>query len=149
MPASNLFKIIEHTVSCQHIRDYPGATAYAQEDVLYMAVKQYIPLTNLEPQAGDITIISAHACGFVKELYEPLWEDILTRAQRRQVRIRSIWIADIAQQGQSGVMNEELLGNDPSWTDHARDLLHLVNVKRDEMPRPIVGIGHSMGGTQL
>ena len=36
-----------------------------------------------------------------------------------------------------------------SWFDHSRDLLHLVNVKRDEMPRPIVGIGHSMGGAHL
>lgn len=36
-----------------------------------------------------------------------------------------------------------------SWFDHPRDLLHLVNVKRAEMPRPIVGIGHSMGGAHL
>jgi hypothetical protein len=33
--------------------------------------------------------------------------------------------------------------------DHARDLLHLINVQRDEMPRPIVGVAHSMGGTHL
>lgn len=30
--------------------------------------------------------------------------------------------------------------------DHARDLLHLTNVFRAEMPRPLVGIGHSFGG---
>lgn len=36
-----------------------------------------------------------------------------------------------------------------SWFDHPRDLLHLINVKRAEMPRPIVGIGHSMGGAHL
>lgn len=36
-----------------------------------------------------------------------------------------------------------------SWFDHPRDLLHLVNVKRADMPRPIVGIGHSMGGAHL
>lgn len=36
-----------------------------------------------------------------------------------------------------------------SWFDHPRDLLHLINVKRKEMPRPIVGIGHSMGGAHL
>jgi alpha-beta hydrolase superfamily lysophospholipase len=36
-----------------------------------------------------------------------------------------------------------------SWFDHSRDLLHLINLKRDEMPRPLVGIGHSMGGAQL
>jgi predicted alpha/beta hydrolase len=36
-----------------------------------------------------------------------------------------------------------------NWLDHSRDLLHLINVKRHEMPRPIVGIGHSFGGAQL
>ena len=147
--SSNLFKIIQHTIPCQHIRDYPQATAYEQEDVLHLAVKQYVPLDNPNPQPGDITIVGTHACGFPKELYEPLWEDVFTRAKSRNLRIRSIWIADLAQQGQSGVLNEELLGNEPSWNDHARDLLHLINLKRDQMPRPIVGMGHSMGGTQL
>lgn len=42
-----------------------------------------------------------------------------------------------------------LIGLLASWLDHTRDLLHLINLKRDEMPRPIVGIGHSMGGAQL
>ena len=147
--SSHLFKIVEHTVPCQHIRDYPQATADEQENVLHIAVKQYIPFENPNPRPGDITVIGAHACGFPKELYEPLWDEILMDTRVRQFTIRSIWIADLAQQGQSGVLNEELLGNDPSWTDHARDLLHLINLKRDQMPRPIVGIGHSMGATQL
>lgn len=84
-----------------------------------------------------------------KELYEPLWDEILDRSERLGFRIRSIWIADVAHQGDSGVLNERLLGNDPGWHDHARDLLHLINMKRDQMPRPIVGIGHSFGGTHL
>jgi hypothetical protein len=80
-------------------------------------------------------------------------------------------MSDVAQEGQSSVINEDSLGNDrklydqlqskckaqdketnnvaASWFDHPRDLLHLVNVKRAEMPRPIVGIGHSMGGAHL
>jgi hypothetical protein len=36
-----------------------------------------------------------------------------------------------------------------SWHDHARDLLHMINYFRKEMPRPIVGVGHSAGGTEL
>lgn len=36
-----------------------------------------------------------------------------------------------------------------AWLDHSRDLLHMVNIFRDQMPRPIVGVGHSMGGCQL
>lgn len=36
-----------------------------------------------------------------------------------------------------------------SWHDHARDLFLMVNQYRAEMPRPIVGLGHSFGGNQL
>jgi alpha-beta hydrolase superfamily lysophospholipase len=140
---------VEHVVECQHIREYPAATANEQEDVLHLAVKQYVPLDNPEPQPGDVTILAAHANGFPKELYEPLWEEIYARSKANGFRIRSIWMADVAHQGQSSVLNEDVLGNDPSWFDHPRDLLHLVNVKRKEMPRPIVGIGHSMGGAHL
>ncbi|EAW10659.1 putative toxin biosynthesis protein [Aspergillus clavatus NRRL 1] len=143
------FRIVEHQVPCQHIREYPGATANEQEDVLHLAVKQYIPLDNPDPQPGDVTILATHANGFPKELYEPLWEEIHARSRANGFRIRSIWMTDVAHQGQSSVLNEDLLGNDPSWFDHPRDLLHLVNVKHKEMPRPIVGIGHSMGGAHL
>jgi hypothetical protein len=63
---SSKFRIIEHLVPCQHIREYAQATANEQEDVLQLAAKQYIPLNNLSPKPGDITIIGAHANGFVK-----------------------------------------------------------------------------------
>lgn len=36
-----------------------------------------------------------------------------------------------------------------SWIDHSRDLLHMINHFREEMPQPIVGVGHSMGAGQL
>lgn len=36
-----------------------------------------------------------------------------------------------------------------AWLDHSRDLLHMVNTFRDQMPRPLIGVGHSMGGCQL
>ena len=140
------FHIKEHRVEAQHIREYAHATAHSQEDVLYLAVKQYIPKSNPTPKPGDITIIASHANGFVKELYEPLWEDLLARLADRGIGIRSIFIADVAWQGQSGILNESALGNDPSWHDHARDLLCLVNHFRREMIRPLIGIGHSFGG---
>jgi hypothetical protein len=143
------FKVVEHQVPCQHIREYSQGTANTQEDQLYLQVKQYIPDSNPQPQPGDVTILAAHANAFAKELYEPLWEDLLNESERYGWRIRSIWIADVAHQGQSSVLNEHLLGNEPGWHDHVRDLLLLVNLKRAEMPRPIVGIGHSMGGNQL
>lgn len=143
------FNIVEHTVPCQHIREYARAASSSQESVFHLAVKQYIPKDNPNPRPSDVTIIGAHANAFPKELYEPLWDDIHARSKEHGFRIRSIWIADVAQQGQSSVLNEQLLGNDPGWFDHPRDLLHMINMKRDLMPRPIIGIGHSMGGSHL
>ncbi|KAK0709745.1 Alpha/beta hydrolase family-domain-containing protein [Lasiosphaeria miniovina] len=139
------FDVREHVVEAQHIREYPHGTAHSQEDVLHLAVKQYIPRSNPDPQPGDVTIIASHANGFVKELYEPLWEDLVRALGQRGVRVRGIWIADVAWQGQSGIINDEHLGNDPSWTDHARDLLLMVNKFRSAMVRPLIGVGHSFG----
>jgi hypothetical protein len=63
---SSPFRIVEHVVPSQHIREYPGATANEQEEPLHLAVKQYIPLDNPNPQPGDVTILAAHANGFPK-----------------------------------------------------------------------------------
>jgi hypothetical protein len=60
------YRIKEHIIPCQHIREYAHATLDPQEDVLHLAVKQYTPLDNQEPSLGDVTIIAAHANGFPK-----------------------------------------------------------------------------------
>ncbi|KFY99659.1 hypothetical protein V500_01317 [Pseudogymnoascus sp. VKM F-4518 (FW-2643)] len=143
------FNVKEHVVEAQHIREYARATSFSQEEILHIAVKQYTPLDNPNPQPGDVTIIGAHANGFPKELYEALWDELYLRSKANGFRIRSIWIADAAHQNQSSVLNEEKLGNDPSWMDHPRDLLHMVNHFRKEMPLPLFGVGHSFGGNNL
>ncbi|KAI1380309.1 putative toxin biosynthesis protein [Hypoxylon crocopeplum] len=145
------FHVKDHVIPSQHVREYPCATASSQEDVLYISIKQYIPIDNPNPQPGDITIIGAHANGFPKELYEAIWQDLHSHSRdpRNNFRIRSIWIADVTNQGYSGERNEDALGNDPSWHDHARDLLHMTNVFRSEMPRPLIGVGHSFGAATL
>lgn len=143
------FVVKEHLVPTQHVREYARATANSQEDTLLLAVKQYIPKDNVSPQPGDVTIIGAHANGFPKELYEPLWVEMHTAAKAQGFRIRGIWIADVVNQGYSGEVNELILGNDPSWSDHGRDLLHMTNVFREDMPRPLIGVGHSFGANCL
>lgn len=49
-----------------------------------------------------------------QELYEPLWDEFYLEAKRLGIRIRSIYIADAAWQGRSGILNEGKLGNDRS-----------------------------------
>ncbi|KAK5736548.1 hypothetical protein LTR17_007367 [Elasticomyces elasticus] len=137
------FRVLEHTVRCQHTRERPAGAELGRENDLRLHVKQYIPKTNDQPKSGDVTIIGAHANGFPKELYEPLWDDLYGRLQKQGRNIRSIWISDVATQGQSGILNEALLGPESSWWDHGRDLLFLINQFQDQMPHPIVGIGHS------
>jgi len=64
--APQYFRVKEHTVQCCHIREYPRATIDANDEPLFLAVKQYIPLDNPIPKNGDVTIIGAHANGFPK-----------------------------------------------------------------------------------
>ncbi|EME47799.1 hypothetical protein DOTSEDRAFT_123664, partial [Dothistroma septosporum NZE10] len=47
----------------------------------------------------------------------------------------------------SGVVNEMLLGNDPSHSGYARNIPHMTNVFREHMIQPIVGIDHLIGAT--
>ena len=62
------------------------------------------------------------------------------------MRLRAIWAVDAAHQGASGVLNEAILGDQPSWVDLSRDVLHLVNTFSRQLPQPVVGMGHSYGG---
>jgi hypothetical protein len=126
------FTIQEHIIPCQHIRQHDRPSAPKQTSPR-LSVKQYSPTNNASPIAGDITIIAAHGNGLVKvvkacakvlqtslahqiqELYEPLWEDLERLLSRRGRHIRSIWIADTANQGASGLLNEDSK-NDDSMT---------------------------------
>ncbi|KAI7512033.1 toxin biosynthesis protein-like protein [Hortaea werneckii] len=154
MKMTKSFQVKTHRFPGQHIRQYPGATRHFEEDILELEAKQYIPLSNPHPKPGDITILATHAVSFPKELYEPLWDDLLSHTNHGETadiafRIRSIWVVDASNQGASGVLNEQVQGDDPSFFDLPRDLLHMINVHRSEFPQPIFGIGHSMGGTTL
>ncbi|KAL9085406.1 MAG: hypothetical protein Q9159_004695 [Coniocarpon cinnabarinum] len=144
-----LFHIKEHEVPACHIREYAGSTASRQEDVLHLHARQYIPRSPQCPPADAVTLVAAHGAALPKELYEPLWDELLQRSSQQGFTIRAIWIADTVNFGQSGVINEDKLSSDYSWMDHARDLLLFINHFRQEMPRPIVGVGHSFGGNQI
>ncbi|KAJ5945439.1 hypothetical protein N7516_005607 [Penicillium verrucosum] len=145
--ANPIFTVTEHLIDAQYIREYPRATT-TQDAPLKLSVKKYTPTNNQNPTEGDITLIGMQGTGFPKEIYEPLWEDLLARCETDGFRIRAIWIADAVNQGASGIQNESYMGNDPSWYDNSRDVLHMINHFRAEMPRPIMGVGHSIGAVQ-
>ncbi|KAF7714953.1 Alpha/beta hydrolase fold-1 domain-containing protein [Penicillium ucsense] len=145
------FKIIEHVLAGQHIREHPHTLGTGrQEGLLHIAIKQYIPIDRPEPAPDNaVTIIALHANGIPKELYEPLWETLYDHLKQKSIPLRGIWIADTANHGASYVLNEDKQGDTTNLFDHSRDLLHMVNCFRDEMPRPLIGIAHSMGCSQL
>jgi len=143
--AASSFNIKEHVIPCQHIRGYPHASQNATA-VLQLAIKQYTPKRVLPGTKPAVTVIALHANGIPKEAYEPVWEEL---AARLDGKIKSVWIADSSHQGASGILNERLLGDDPNWFDHSRDLLGMVNHFRDVIQPPIIGIAHSMGCAQL
>lgn len=67
---SSFFRINEHIVDSQYIREYPGATLNSQEEPLKLSVKQYTPLDNEGSGIGDVTIIAAHGNGFPKVIVQ-------------------------------------------------------------------------------
>ncbi|GAO20134.1 uncharacterized protein UV8b_06265 [Ustilaginoidea virens] len=147
------FDIISHDVPVTPFREYPTAVVDESRG-LRLSVKQYIPRddkhrTNEALRTEPITIIAAGALGIAKESYEPLFEELLRCAQSSGVLIRSIWMADMFNVGQSALLNQDNLGCDPAWIDHSRDLWSLISRFSDLMVKPIVGLGHSFGCNQL
>lgn len=118
------FECITHIVPGQHIRQYARGTAERQEDELKLVVKQYKPRYTKSRNPTAVTIIGCHASGFPKELYEPVWDELFKRTKSDEsFAIRNIWIADVVNQGASGVLNENTLGAERknSYTSAAID----------------------------
>lgn len=64
--STNIFHIKTHVFPGQYIREYPSATLNSQEEPLQLHIKQYIPRDASKAQTGAVTIIAAHANGFIK-----------------------------------------------------------------------------------
>lgn len=106
------FRTVEHVIRAQHSRDRFAGAELDRENELKLHVKQYIPESNPHPKPGDVTIIGAGADAFPKEMYEPLWQDFCQKLEAKGRRVRGLWVADPVNQGQSGVLNEAILGPD-------------------------------------
>ena len=63
---ASVFNVIEHSISGQHIREYPK-TKHRQDDTLQLCVKQYVPASTPEAETGTgLTIIGVPGNGFPK-----------------------------------------------------------------------------------
>ncbi|KAF2670598.1 alpha/beta-hydrolase [Microthyrium microscopicum] len=136
---SKIWTLRTHVIPASHMRGYRRGVRDETKHRLRLSVNQYTP--NKIPDVGW-TVIFVHGVGSTKESYEPFFAGLL----KTGLPIRSIWAADLAWHGQSYVINEEIVGDEPHWDDAARDILHMVNSFQDEMPPPLVAIGQSYGG---
>ncbi|KAK9468931.1 alpha/beta-hydrolase [Lipomyces arxii] len=146
MFAESVFVIESRLFTAVHPRSDKRAVQHPQ-DKLQVAGKIYTPRNNLIPTQGDVTLVAAHANGFGKELYEPLFISLLEQLEKRGIKIRSILITDVVNQGESGVINENKLGDCFNWIDVSRDLFVILQVI--DPPQPVIGIGHSFGGAHI
>lgn len=111
--ATGRFDVREHIIDGQHIRDNPGGLNTDEDVTLKLAVKEYVPKVPVSfSRFPPMTIIGGHANGIPKEVYEPLWDDLLGAVRAQGGDIRSVWVADNAHQGDSAVVNEHVLGDD-------------------------------------
>jgi len=87
----------------------PLSNTAREDDHLILHAKQKMSLNNTHPQPGNLTLTASYAQGFRKEFYEPLGEDLFTQCNHLDVRIRATHMADVKQQSQSGILNEDKL----------------------------------------
>ncbi|ORY36942.1 hypothetical protein BCR35DRAFT_60181, partial [Leucosporidium creatinivorum] len=100
------------------------------QEQLYLAVNRYRPKKRREGGQQGLTLVFAHANGFHKEIWEPTMADLLDQlehpSQPQALPVDEIWALDAVNQGDSGVLNESVLGNAFNWADHGRDILNFV-----------------------
>ncbi|ORY06726.1 alpha/beta-hydrolase [Basidiobolus meristosporus CBS 931.73] len=85
------------------------------------------------------TLLFAHATGFHKETWDP------TIYYLKDSSVKCNFIAfDARNHGNSALENKSLLSDECSWRTLSEDILGLVEQLRFQ--RPLIGIGHSMGG---
>ncbi|RUP50663.1 Alpha/beta hydrolase family-domain-containing protein [Jimgerdemannia flammicorona] len=113
-----------------------------------LVVNRYV-----DPAAkGNSTIcfLFCHANGYHKELWHPIMRRLRDNSRDKDRYDLELWAFDCRNQGDSAIVNEDVLDDYFSWNDYARDALQVVdacNVKLGAVA--LVGVGHSFGGTAL
>ncbi|CAG8495053.1 13228_t:CDS:2 [Cetraspora pellucida] len=134
-------KIISHIFPASLERKVPGQGGH-----LRIAANSYVT-TDIDTKNnyGKISLVFAHATGFHKELWNPIIKKL--HKQRYRWNGGDIWTLDCSNHGDSALLNHDVLPNSFSWLDFSRDILQLIDEAK--IQKPIIGIGHSFGGTSM
>ncbi|CUA71854.1 hypothetical protein RSOLAG22IIIB_04799 [Rhizoctonia solani] len=149
-----------------------GKTFPTNDAPMWTVANRYRPDKPRSGTSPAVTLLLSHATGFHKEIWETTLRFLLSTPQ---VNIDEIWALDAANHGDSGLLNQDSLGDIFEWSDHARDILNfLANYLPDKVEtrvepslsqiseqgtrqriehgfvdRTLIGIGHSFGGCTL
>ncbi|CAG8728624.1 17906_t:CDS:2 [Gigaspora margarita] len=122
-------KIISHNFPASLDRKVPGEGGH-----LRTAANSYVTTSiDTKNNDGKISLVFAHATGFHKELWNPIIK--LLHERRHRWNGGDMWTLDCSNHG------------DIVWSDCARDILQLIDEAK--IKKPIIGIGHSFGGTSM
>ena len=96
--------------------------------------------TSLPSSSTRHNVVVGHGNGLPKELYYPYLEKVL-----ESDKVRAIYVADLANQGQSASLNRDKLGDDFDWSDVGHDLLKLVDTFDLCRDSRCILLAHSIG----
>jgi pimeloyl-ACP methyl ester carboxylesterase len=127
-------------ISASPVKFAPAAASQAQ-----IAYRRY-GLKPVQSAALSCNVVLAHATGLCKEVY--------TQFLGRLKTVEGEVIAwDMRNHGDSCTANLELFKRGEAWPetgiDGARDILALLDHIQLDPSKPLVGIGHSIGATNL
>ncbi|KAF9215640.1 hypothetical protein CPC16_009365 [Podila verticillata] len=113
-------------------QDLPSSTSPFQ-----LACNTY---TSIIPrQSATPPIIFTHANGFHKEI----WEPVISRMSPRWTS-GPMYAFDCRNQGDSAILNKDILENTFDWYSYAHDILKIVDTFGLKKP---IGVGHSFGAS--
>ncbi|KAL8994309.1 MAG: hypothetical protein Q9169_005682 [Polycauliona sp. 2 TL-2023] len=138
--STEFWTVNEHIIPASSVRGFSRGAKDDGRAPLRLAVKHYIPKER-QDHPNPLTIIMAHGVASSKESYEPFFDELLHTG----LPIRAVWAMDIAHHGASYLLNQDLLGDEPHWSDSSRDMYKMIDYFHEQMPSPIVGISQSWG----
>ena len=134
------WRVQSHVIPAAHTRGTSRGIRIGSPP-LRLAVKQYTPANQVSYGLSSLTLIMAHGIGASKESFEPFFDELASC----DAPVRAIWMADAVHNGESYELNKDSLGDEIDWLDYSRDVFQMINHFQDEIQRPLVAVGHSLG----